>query len=85
LTGYQNLCFCASLYGVAKQERQLRARKLLDKFGLSEAAERKFSGYSKGMKRKLTIAAGLIHHPAVLFLDEPTTASMFPAPARSDC
>lgn len=73
LTGYQNLCFCASLYGVAKQERQLRARKLLDKFGLSEAAERKFSGYSKGMKRKLTIAAGLIHHPTVLFLDEPTT------------
>jgi ABC-2 type transport system ATP-binding protein len=40
---------------------------------LTEAAERKFGGYSKGMKRKLTIAAGIIHTPEILFLDEPTT------------
>jgi ABC-2 type transport system ATP-binding protein len=46
---------------------------LLETFGLSDAAERKFAGYSKGMKRKLTFAAGIIHQPPILFLDEPTT------------
>jgi ABC-2 type transport system ATP-binding protein len=54
-------------------ERQARARELLDLFGLAKAAGRKFGGYSKGMKRKLTIAAGIIHQPEILFLDEPTT------------
>jgi ABC-2 type transport system ATP-binding protein len=73
LTGFDNLCFCGALYGLTKQERQHKARKLLDTFGLSEAANRKFEGYSKGMKRKLTIAAGIIHSPKILFLDEPTT------------
>ena len=73
LTGYENLCFCSALYGLKKQERQTRARQLLDDFGLAEAAHRKFSGYSKGMKRKLTVAAGIIHQPEILFLDEPTT------------
>ena len=73
LTGYRNLCFCASLYGMEKVERRDRARELLDAFDLTAAADRKFSGYSKGMKRKLTIAAGIIHKPRILFLDEPTT------------
>ncbi len=73
LTGFDNLCFCASLYGVRKTERQTRARELLEMFGLTNAAYRKFAGYSKGMKRKLTIAAGIIHKPPILFLDEPTT------------
>jgi len=73
LSGFDNLCFCAALYGMAKQERQTRARELLADFGLKDAAERRFSGYSKGMKRKLTIAAGIIHKPEILFLDEPTT------------
>jgi len=73
LTGFDNLCFCAALYGIKKEERTKRARELLDVFGLTEAARRKFAGYSKGMKRKLTIAAGLIHKPSILFLDEPTT------------
>jgi len=73
LTGYQNLCFCASLYGIGKVEREQEARRLLAAFNLNEAANRKFGGYSKGMKRKLTIAAGIIHKPRVLFLDEPTT------------
>ncbi len=73
LTGYDNLCFCASLYGIPRRERAVRARQLLSDFGLAEAAGRKFAGYSKGMKRKLTIAAGIIHRPSVLFLDEPTT------------
>jgi ABC-2 type transport system ATP-binding protein len=73
LTGFDNLCFCAALYGLGRAERQARARKQLDAFGLTKAAGRKFGGYSKGMKRKLTIAAGIIHEPEVLFLDEPTT------------
>jgi len=73
LTGFENLCFCASLYGMAKGEREERARELLKTFGLAEAGDRKFGGYSKGMKRKLTIAAGIIHNPPILFLDEPTT------------
>lgn len=73
LTGFDNLCFCAALFGLRQQERQTKARKLLDDFGLRQAADRKFGTYSKGMKRKLTIAAGLIHQPQILFLDEPTT------------
>jgi len=73
LTGFENLCFCAALYGMRKAERQTRARELMDTFGLSNAADRKFAGYSKGMKRKLTFAAGIIHQPPILFLDEPTT------------
>jgi ABC-2 type transport system ATP-binding protein len=73
LSGYDNLCFCASLYGISKKERQKRAENLLKQFGLQNATHRDFSGYSKGMKRKLTIAAGIIHQPKILFLDEPTT------------
>jgi ABC-2 type transport system ATP-binding protein len=73
LSGYDNLCFCAALYGMRQAERQMRARELLEVFGLEGAADRKFAGYSKGMKRKLTIAAGIIHRPPILFLDEPTT------------
>jgi ABC-2 type transport system ATP-binding protein len=73
LTGFENLTFCAALYGMRKNERQTRARELLNTFGLTNAADRKFAGYSKGMKRKLTFAAGIIHQPPILFLDEPTT------------
>jgi len=73
LSGFDNLCFCAALYGIPGRERQTRAQELLETFGLTEAARRKFAGYSKGMKRKLTIAAGIIHRPPILFLDEPTT------------
>jgi len=73
LSGFDNLCFCAALYGMGKAERRARADELLKKFDLAKAAGRKFGGYSKGMKRKLTIAAGIIHNPQILFLDEPTT------------
>jgi ABC-2 type transport system ATP-binding protein len=58
---------------MGKTKRKARARELLDDFDLTKAADRKFAGYSKGMKRKLTIAAGIIHRPPILFLDEPTT------------
>jgi len=61
LSGFENLCFCGALYGMPKQIRQDKAHQLLDVFGLKSAANRKFAGYSKGMKRKLTIAAGIIH------------------------
>jgi ABC-2 type transport system ATP-binding protein len=73
LSGFDNLCFCAALYGIPKAERRMRARALLETFGLSEAANRRFDDYSRGMKRKLTLAAGIIHRPPILFLDEPTT------------
>jgi ABC-2 type transport system ATP-binding protein len=73
LTGFENLSFCAALYGLRRREREGRARGLLAEFGLAEAADRKFGGYSKGMKRKLALAAGIIHQPRILFLDEPTT------------
>jgi ABC-2 type transport system ATP-binding protein len=73
LTGFENLCFCAALYGVGKAEREKRAGELLETFGLANAAKRRFGGYSKGMKRRLTIAAGIIHRPPLLFLDEPTS------------
>jgi ABC-2 type transport system ATP-binding protein len=73
MDGFNNLCFCASLYGIRKKEREKRAKELLELFNLTNAAKRPFKTYSKGMKRKLTIAAGMIHNPKILFLDEPTT------------
>ena len=73
MTGYENLCFCGSLYGIYKKEREDKSVKLLETFGLSEFANKKFKSYSKGMKRKLTIAAAIIHEPEILFMDEPTT------------
>jgi ABC-2 type transport system ATP-binding protein len=73
LTGFENLCFSASLYGIPRSEREKRAKELLQIFQLSEAGNRRYKTYSKGMKRKLTIAASLVHEPEILFLDEPTT------------
>ena len=73
LTGFDNLCFCGALFGMPKQKRQNKAQELLEIFGLKGAANCKFGSYSKGMRKKLTIAAGIIHEPQILFLDEPTT------------
>jgi ABC-2 type transport system ATP-binding protein len=73
MNGFDNLCFCGALYGLPKREREIKAHGLLELFGLKDAAGKKFMAYSKGMKRKLTIAAALIHEPEILFLDEPTT------------
>src|SRR5690554_7551049 len=58
---------------MGKNKREERAKQLLEEFGLDDTGKRPFKAYSKGMKRKLTIAAGIIHEPEILFLDEPTT------------
>lgn len=73
LSGWENLAFCGALYGMEKKSREERATRLLKEFGLEEAAGKSFKTYSRGMKRKLAIAAGIIHQPEILFLDEPTT------------
>lgn len=73
MSGFENLTFCASLYGMEKANRERRAKELLNEFGLADTGKKPFKAYSKGMKRKLTIAAGIIHDPEILFLDEPTT------------
>lgn len=73
MDGFDNLCFCGSLYGMRKTAREKRAKELLEQFDLTKAGKRPFKAYSKGMRRKLTIAAAIIHTPKILFLDEPTT------------
>ncbi|NPV07893.1 MAG: ABC transporter ATP-binding protein [Anaerolineae bacterium] len=73
LTGRDNLIFMAQLYGLPRSRWRPRAEELLQEFGLEEAAGRRFASYSRGMRRRLAIAAALVHRPQVLFLDEPTT------------
>lgn len=73
LDGFENLCFCGALYGMEKKEREERAKQLLKDFKLDTTGKKPFKKYSRGMKRKLTIAAAIIHRPKVLFLDETTT------------
>jgi len=73
MNGFDNLCFCASIYGMRKVEREKRARELLEQFDLIKAGKLPFKAYSKGMRRKLTVAAGIIHDPKILFIDEMTT------------
>ncbi|MCS7005958.1 MAG: ATP-binding cassette domain-containing protein, partial [Thermoleophilia bacterium] len=73
LTARDHLRLQATLQGVPKAERRARADELLERVGLSEAADRKVQGYSGGMKRRLDLALALVHRPRILFLDEPTT------------
>jgi ABC-2 type transport system ATP-binding protein len=73
MSAWDNLFFAAQLYGVAKNEREKRAKELLELFGLYERRADRAGNFSKGMKRRLTIAAALIHKPSILFLDEPTS------------
>ncbi|HEY6398555.1 MAG TPA: ATP-binding cassette domain-containing protein, partial [Solirubrobacteraceae bacterium] len=73
LTGREHLMLQATLQGIPKTQRKDRAAALLDRVGLSEAADRRVGGYSGGMKRRLDLALALVHRPRILFLDEPTT------------
>jgi ABC-2 type transport system ATP-binding protein len=73
LTGRQNLVMSGRLSGLRRREARARATELLDRFGLTDAADRILKGYSGGMRRRLDLAAGLVSRPPVLFLDEPTT------------
>jgi ABC-2 type transport system ATP-binding protein len=73
LTGRDHLRLQAALHGLPRAERKKRADELLERVGLSEAADRRVRGYSGGMKRRLDLALSLVHRPSILFLDEPTT------------
>jgi ABC-2 type transport system ATP-binding protein len=72
-TGRENLILQGRLYGLRGASARARADELLAHFGLTEAAGRLVKTYSGGMQRRLDVALGLMHRPAVLFLDEPTT------------
>jgi ABC-2 type transport system ATP-binding protein len=72
-TGRENLILQGRLYGLRGASVRARADELLAHFGLTEAAGRLVRTYSGGMQRRLDVALGLMHRPAVLFLDEPTT------------
>ncbi len=72
-TGRENLILQGRLYGLRGGAVRARADELLGHFGLTEVAGRMVKTYSGGMQRRLDVALGLMHRPAVLFLDEPTT------------
>ena len=72
-TGRENLRLQGQIHGIRSRAVEARAQELLERFGLADAADRVARGYSGGMQRRLDIAMALVHDPAVLFLDEPTT------------
>ncbi|WP_199191459.1 ATP-binding cassette domain-containing protein [Amycolatopsis sp. CA-126428] len=73
LTGFENLYMVGRLYGRKKAAARSRARELLTRFRLEEAADRPAKGYSGGMRRRLDLAGALVAEPTVVVLDEPTT------------
>ncbi|HEX7245033.1 MAG TPA: ATP-binding cassette domain-containing protein [Solirubrobacterales bacterium] len=73
MTGRELIRLQATLQGLPSAEGRQRADDLLERVDLAEAADRRVGGYSGGMKRRLDLAAALVHEPRVLFLDEPTT------------
>jgi ABC-2 type transport system ATP-binding protein len=73
LTGREHLKLQGALHGLSRKERNRRGDELLERVGLTEAADRRVRGYSGGMKRRLDLALALVHEPDILFLDEPTT------------
>jgi ABC-2 type transport system ATP-binding protein len=73
LTATEHMRLQTALHGLDKAEREKRGGELLERVGLTKAADRKVGGYSGGMKRRLDLALALAHEPRILFLDEPTT------------
>jgi ABC-2 type transport system ATP-binding protein len=73
LTGFENLTMIGRLYRLGRDPSRRRARELLDRFDLAEAADRPVKTYSGGMRRRLDLAGAIVAEPKVLFLDEPTT------------
>jgi len=82
LTGTNNLVMIGRLLGLSRAQARARAAELLSRFDLTEAASRPVKTYSGGMRRRIDLAASLVGHPQVLFLDEPTTG--LDPQARSD-
>jgi ABC-2 type transport system ATP-binding protein len=72
LTGRENMLLSARLYAIPHTERAPRIAEALSSMGLTEAADRLVKHYSGGMIRRLEIAQAMLHHPVVLFMDEPT-------------
>ncbi len=72
LTGYENIILCADLYGIDRSVSKERAKELFALVKLEDAKDRKVKTYSGGMRRRLELACGLVNHPKLLFLDEPT-------------
>jgi ABC-2 type transport system ATP-binding protein len=73
LTGREHLRLQTTMHGISGEERRRRGNELLDRVGLTQAADRKVGTHSGGMKRRLDLALALVHSPSILFLDEPTT------------
>ena len=72
-TGHENLVLAARLYGMNKIDAIARSQELEEIFDLTGFANRLVKTFSGGQRRRLEIALGMVHHPAILFLDEPTT------------
>jgi ABC-2 type transport system ATP-binding protein len=73
LTGREHMKLQTAMHGMSGDEGRSRTDTLLERVGLTQAADRRVRGYSGGMKRRLDLALALVHRPRILFLDEPTT------------